>query len=769
MLWSQGVDIQQHYDQFVSIPGHGDVKVRMERVGHTSHIFIDPVSRVEVSARDIRSRIAAEPSRGRVATSTNKGRAIKEKEGVMLEMENAGLPSDPHAEDSSPKETSDDEGRTPEIVMPEVVAVKKEEKSTTVVYCAFVCTQVVLVLKDDVTDQENISEILRVTCDRFIISLRPKIDLTEKLRALDYRVKEQVEIVFFVGDIQVDNQLHVCGKYDFPVILIRQDPDATPKLSPLEPIERAIQMSHNNALFTLSLVLEPSPTRTCIHALHIRLKPIVLYAEDAVFYSLMDILSSFLPVPKQRVREVRERREEEEEALPVVMRVPKEVLTKSAAMTRPVHISNLIVEPLSLLLSVHASVKLYVALDRSPLHFGQFQRSEILTTSYSLGHSLTMHYLSGALIRAGWVVGSLDLLGNPGGFARTVGSGMRDFVQLPYEGILQGPWAFIAGVTHGSLSLVKHLTAGTVVSLTNLASSVARNMERLSLDQDHAQRSEASRRDHPNGLVQGLTQGLSSFGISLLGAIGGLAHQPMQALMAEGLTPSSVVGGVGKGLVGIVTKPIGGAADLLVHTGQGLLQGAGWHQEQVPRFQPVLEPHRMEVNAPLKLVWKLVAALPEECRAVLAAVDATHFTPAGSYTPVTVLLTPQVLFILGVEEDAQQHALPLAEVTWRPHLADPTLIYIDKVMPEPKPQNPDMEPVSGCPERVADYVRSTCSEGVDGTGVGLDSSPGSSDAGDGAPGHLTRIKLFVAPRLRSALLAGINIAARASQGRGFIV
>ena len=58
----------------------------------------------------------------------------------------------------------------------------------------------------------------------------------------------------------------------------------------------------------------------------------------------------------------------------------------------------------------------------------------------------------------------------------------------------------------------------------------------------------------------------------LPGAIGGLAHQPMQALMNDGVTPGSVVGGVGKGLVGIVTKPIGGAADLLVHTGHGLLQ-----------------------------------------------------------------------------------------------------------------------------------------------------------------------------------------------------
>lgn len=56
------------------------------------------------------------------------------------------------------------------------------------------------------------------------------------------------------------------------------------------------------------------------------------------------------------------------------------------------------------------------------------------------------------------------------------------------------------------------------------------------------------------------------------GAIGGLAHQPMQAMMSEGMTAGTVVGGVGKGIVGVVTKPIGGAADLLVHTGHGLLQ-----------------------------------------------------------------------------------------------------------------------------------------------------------------------------------------------------
>lgn len=57
------------------------------------------------------------------------------------------------------------------------------------------------------------------------------------------------------------------------------------------------------------------------------------------------------------------------------------------------------------------------------------------------------------------------------------------------------------------------------MSLTNLASSVARNMERLSLDQDHMERSEAGRRYQPHGIVSGLMQGLSAFGISLLGKL----------------------------------------------------------------------------------------------------------------------------------------------------------------------------------------------------------------------------------------------------------
>lgn len=62
-----------------------------------------------------------------------------------------------------------------------------------------------------------------------------------------------------------------------------------------------------------------------------------------------------------------------------------------------------------------------------------------------------------------------------------------------------------------------NLHTGTVNSVTKLASSVARNLDRLTLDEEHLQRQEESRRMRPQGMAQGLYQGLTGFGMSLLG------------------------------------------------------------------------------------------------------------------------------------------------------------------------------------------------------------------------------------------------------------
>ncbi|TNN26465.1 Vacuolar protein sorting-associated protein 13B [Liparis tanakae] len=47
---------------------------------------------------------------------------------------------------------------------------------------------------------------------------------------------------------------------------------------------------------------------------------------------------------------------------------------------------------------------------------------------------------------------------------------------------------------------------------------------------------------------------------------------------SAGSKARGVISGVGKGIVGVFTKPIGGAAELVSQTGYGILHGAGlWH------------------------------------------------------------------------------------------------------------------------------------------------------------------------------------------------
>eukprot|EP00095_Tigriopus_kingsejongensis_P000634 maker-scaffold275_size226830-snap-gene-1.20 protein:Tk00634 transcript:maker-scaffold275_size226830-snap-gene-1.20-mRNA-1 annotation:"vacuolar protein sorting-associated protein 13b" len=55
--WTRDIDAHHQHEEFLLLPGHGDIKVVVETVGDISHVYIDPVSKIEISAKDIRSRI----------------------------------------------------------------------------------------------------------------------------------------------------------------------------------------------------------------------------------------------------------------------------------------------------------------------------------------------------------------------------------------------------------------------------------------------------------------------------------------------------------------------------------------------------------------------------------------------------------------------------------------------------------------------------------------------------------------------------------------
>lgn len=347
--------------------------------------------------------------------------------------------------------------------------------------------------------------------------------------------------------------------------------------------------------------------------------------------------------------------------------LPLQVRQHARALVNPVKLRKLVIQPVSLLVSIHASLKLYIASDHTPLSFSVFERGPVFTTARQLVHALAMHYAAGALFRAGWVVGSLEILGSPASLVRSIGNGISDFFRLPYEGLTRGPGAFVSGVSRGTTSFVKHISKGTLTSITNLATSLARNMDRLSLDEEHYNRQEEWRRQLPESLGEGLRQGLSRLGISLLGAIAGIVDQPMQNFQKTSETQASaghkakgVISGVGKGIMGVFTKPIGGAAELVSQTGYGILHGAGLSQLPKQRYQPRDLHADQAPNSHVKYVWKMLQSLgrPE----VHMALDVVLVRGSGQEHEGCLLLTSEVLFVVSISEDTQQQAFPITEI-----------------------------------------------------------------------------------------------------------
>jgi len=129
-----------------------------------------------------------------------------------------------------------------------------------------------------------------------------------------------------------------------------------------------------------------------------KIAPISAYIEDTYVTQLLEYATTMIP---PRLVLGNNPRKMQTVAVSNAVYIPDYIMIDSKILSQPLRLQNFVIEPLSILLSVHTSVRLYVALDHSPLYFGIFERKNLLTTPYRLGNALTMHYLSGAIFGAG--------------------------------------------------------------------------------------------------------------------------------------------------------------------------------------------------------------------------------------------------------------------------------------------------------------------------------------------------------------------------------
>ena len=214
----------------------------------------------------------------------------------------------------------------------------------------------------------------------------------------------------------------------------------------------------------------------------------------------------------------------------------------------------------------------------APLRFNSLVLENARVSVSTLIDNIRSHYTQEALRQVHLVLGSADFLGNPVGLFNNISSGVADIFYEPYQGLVMTdrPQDLGIGIAKGASSFVKRTVFGFSDSMAKFTGSMSKGLAAATLDKEFQDQRRMSRnRNRPKHALYGITAGGNAFANSMASGIGGLARHPLEGAEKEGA--AGFVKGVGKGLLGVVTKPAIGAFDLassmhcLLFTSQTLL------------------------------------------------------------------------------------------------------------------------------------------------------------------------------------------------------
>ncbi|KKK20473.1 hypothetical protein ARAM_004467 [Aspergillus rambellii] len=185
--------------------------------------------------------------------------------------------------------------------------------------------------------------------------------------------------------------------------------------------------------------------------------------------------------------------------------------------------------------------------------------------------NIQRHYTQEFLRQIHVVLGSADFLGNPVGLFNNVSSGVAAIFYEPYQGLVMTdrPQDLGYGIAKGAGSFLKKSVFGFSDSMAKLTGSMSKGLAAATLDKEFQdQRRMSKNRNRPKHALYGITAGGKAFGNSIASGIGGLARHPLQGAEKEGI--QGFLKGVGKGVLGLATKPAIGAFDLASNLAEGV-------------------------------------------------------------------------------------------------------------------------------------------------------------------------------------------------------
>lgn len=332
---------------------------------------------------------------------------------------------------------------------------------------------------------------------------------------------------FSVGELQIDNQL-----FDTPcpvMLFTMRNGD----------VDRSLPAMYFN------VKLLPSPNKNAIIFEHLilSLRPMAIYLEER----LMLRMACFMGLGQQQLDPAALPDECDYEA----QRVATKIL---AANAKRFYFGDLQIVPSTIKLSVITASKLTPQLSEMKKRLGltliRFEDAEIEFKKFKDKHhfetlevylrAIKSHYKQELKWQAARILGSVDFLGNPFGLASDLTDAMNGLI---FERSVK--------------SLVKNVTHGLSNSTAKLTESISDGLGRVVLD-EQAIEARQKMLEVPSG-SNALITGISGLGFGVYSGVKGLFTDTYDGAQADGL--QGVISGLGKGIVGLVTKPVIGVLD----------------------------------------------------------------------------------------------------------------------------------------------------------------------------------------------------------------
>ncbi|KAK7468899.1 Vacuolar protein sorting-associated protein 13 [Stygiomarasmius scandens] len=369
------------------------------------------------------------------------------------------------------------------------------------------------------------------------------------------------------GSLQVDNQLHDAL---FPVIL---QPTPIPKESKGVAALPTVQAS-------IILLKDEEHGVLFVKYCSVLLQALTIEVDEDLLFALYDLTQI-------------KGASWEEVSQDVLIEHPQDIPEpKEAAAGRDLYFEVLELQPIKLFLSfmrterVNSEEKLSIRnplavvlnaltmtvgnINDAPLEMNALAIKDVRLTTPELQARILYHYRQDVIRQLYRILGSADFIGNPVGLFTNVSSGVADIFYEPFHGVvMHGNKELGIGIAKGAASFVKKTVFGISDSMTKFTSSVGKGLSAATFDSEYqARRRMNQRRNKPKHAINGVTAGGEAFANSVASAMEGVLMKPLEGAESEGAV--GFFKGMGKGIVGAVTKPVVGVFDLASNVSEGI-------------------------------------------------------------------------------------------------------------------------------------------------------------------------------------------------------